>query len=96
MNIYTSRPFQWYKEHLNARCFDPYNQALSFRESRMTPSSHFWECEFHPHTRLKVGLRQFLFVPHFYLHLTMTIKSNGDDRIHFVQHPTVAFEHRGN
>ncbi len=23
LNIYTSRPFQWYKEHPNARCFDP-------------------------------------------------------------------------
>jgi hypothetical protein len=22
-DIYTSRPFQWYKKHLNARCFDP-------------------------------------------------------------------------
>jgi hypothetical protein len=38
----------------NARCFDPCNQALSFRESRKTPNSHFWECEFHPHTCLKV------------------------------------------
>jgi hypothetical protein len=56
--IYTSRNFQRYKEHLNARCFDPCNQALSFWESRRTLSSHFWECEFHPHTCLKVGLRQ--------------------------------------
>jgi hypothetical protein len=55
--IYTSGPFQWYKEHLNVRCFDPCNQALNFWESRRTPSSHFWECEFHPHTCLKVGLR---------------------------------------
>ncbi len=23
LDIYTSRPFQWYKEHLNARFFDP-------------------------------------------------------------------------
>jgi hypothetical protein len=23
LDIYTSRPFQWYKEHLNARCFHP-------------------------------------------------------------------------
>jgi hypothetical protein len=23
LDIYTSRPFQWYKEHLNVRCFDP-------------------------------------------------------------------------
>jgi hypothetical protein len=57
-DIYTSRPFQKYKEHLNAKCFDPCNQALSFRKSQRTPSSHFWECEFHPHTCLKVGLQQ--------------------------------------
>jgi hypothetical protein len=50
LDIDTSRPFHWYKEHPNARCFDPYNQALNFRESRRTPSPHFWECEFHPHT----------------------------------------------
>ncbi len=30
LDIYTSRPFQWYQEHLNARCFDPYNRLLSF------------------------------------------------------------------
>jgi hypothetical protein len=57
-DIYTSRPFQRYKEHLNARCFDPCNQDLNFWESRRTPSSHLWECEFHPHICLKVGLRQ--------------------------------------
>jgi hypothetical protein len=57
-DIYTSRPFQRYKEHLALRCFDPCNQALSFWESRRTTSSHFWEYEFHPHTYLKVGLRQ--------------------------------------
>jgi hypothetical protein len=50
LDIYTSRPFHWYKEHPNARCFDPCNQAMSFWESRRTPSPHFWECEFHPHT----------------------------------------------
>jgi hypothetical protein len=50
LDIYTSRPFQWYKEHPNTRCFDPCNRALSFRESRRTQSSHFWECEFHLHT----------------------------------------------
>jgi hypothetical protein len=44
-DIYTSRTFQRYKKHLNVRCFDPCNQAVSF-----------WECEFHPHTCLKVGL----------------------------------------
>jgi len=54
-DIYISRTFQHYKEHLEARCFDPYNRALKFWESRRTPSSHFWECESHPHTCLKVG-----------------------------------------
>jgi hypothetical protein len=58
LDIYTSRPFQWYKEHLNARCFDPWTRALSFQESRKTPTSHSWECGFHPHTYPKVGLRQ--------------------------------------
>jgi hypothetical protein len=50
LDIYTSRSFQWYKKHPNARCFDPCNQALSFWVSPRTPSSHFRECEFHPHT----------------------------------------------
>ncbi len=59
LDIYTSRPFQWYKEHFKERCFDPYNRALSFWESRRTPKSHFQECEWRPHTSLKVGLRQF-------------------------------------
>jgi hypothetical protein len=36
-DIYTSRPFQWYKDYFNERCFKPYNQALSLRESRRTP-----------------------------------------------------------
>jgi hypothetical protein len=62
LDIYTSIPFQWYKEHFNARCFDPYNQALNFPQSRRTPSFHFWECEFHPHTCLKVGLRQVVII----------------------------------
>jgi len=57
-DIYTSRPFQQYNEHFKARCFCFYNRTLKFQESRRTPSSHFWECEFHPHTCLKVGLRQ--------------------------------------
>jgi hypothetical protein len=56
-DIYTSRPFQWYEEHLRARCFDLCDRALKLRESRRTPSSHFWECESHPHTCPKVGLR---------------------------------------
>jgi hypothetical protein len=57
-DIYTSRPFQRYEEHFKTRCFDPCNWALKFLESRRTPSSHFWECESHLHTCLKVGLRQ--------------------------------------
>jgi len=57
LDIYTSRPFQRYKEFHNARCFDPYNCALSFWETRRTPKSHFRECEWRPHTSLKVGLQ---------------------------------------
>jgi hypothetical protein len=49
-DIYTLRPFQWHQERSNARRFDPYNRTLSFRESRRTPTSHFWECGLHPHT----------------------------------------------
>jgi hypothetical protein len=49
--------FQWYKEHPNARCFDPCNRTLKFQESKRTPKSQFQECEFHPHTSLKVGLQ---------------------------------------
>jgi hypothetical protein len=41
LDIYTSRPFQRYKEHLKARCFDPCNRTLSFWESRRTLKSHF-------------------------------------------------------
>jgi hypothetical protein len=41
LGIYTSRPFQRYEEHLRARCFDPCNRALSFRESQRTFKSHF-------------------------------------------------------
>jgi hypothetical protein len=43
LNIYTSRPFQWYQKHSNARCFDPCNQALSFWEFRRIPSPQLWE-----------------------------------------------------
>jgi len=57
-DIYTSRPFQRYKEHLKARCFSFCCWALKLRESRRNPSSHFWECESHPHTCLEVRLRQ--------------------------------------
>jgi len=57
LDIYTSKPFQWYKERLKARCFAFCCRALKLRESRKTPSSHFWECESHPPTCPKVGLR---------------------------------------
>jgi hypothetical protein len=50
LDIYTSRPFQWHQEHPNSRCFGPSTRALSFWESRRTPSSHFWECGLRPHT----------------------------------------------
>jgi hypothetical protein len=50
LNIYNSRPFQRCKENLKARCFSLCCRALKLRESRRTPSSHFWECESHPHT----------------------------------------------
>jgi hypothetical protein len=59
LDIYTSRPFQLYKEHINVRCFDPCNCLLSFRETRRTPNSHFRECEWRPHTSFKMGLRHF-------------------------------------
>jgi hypothetical protein len=60
LDIYTSKPFQWYKEYPNARCFDPWTRALNFWESRKTPTSYSWECGFHPHTYPKVGLRHIL------------------------------------
>jgi hypothetical protein len=59
LDIYTSRPFPWHQEHSNARRFDSCNRALNFWVSHRTPTSHFWECEFHPHTYPKVGLRHF-------------------------------------
>ncbi len=59
LDIYTLRPR--YKERFNARCFDPCNCALSFRESQRTPKSHFWECEWRPHNSFKLGLRHCAF-----------------------------------
>jgi hypothetical protein len=59
LDIYTSRPFQRYKEQ---RCFDPCNWTLSFWESRRTLKSHFQECEWRPHTSLKVGLQHLTWV----------------------------------
>ncbi len=57
-NIYTSIVFQWFKERLKARCFDPCNWTLKFQDSQRTPKSPFRECEGHLHTLPKVGLRQ--------------------------------------
>jgi hypothetical protein len=42
-DIYVSRPFQWHQERLNARCFGPCCRALNIRESRRTPSPHFFQ-----------------------------------------------------
>ncbi len=69
LGIYTSRPFQRYKEHLKARCFDPCNRTLNFQESRRTFKSHFRECEWRPHTSLKVGLRHHHLLEARYHHL---------------------------
>ncbi len=55
LDMYISKPFQRYKEHPNARCFDPCNWTLKFWESQRTPKSHFRECEWQHHTSLKVG-----------------------------------------
>jgi len=71
-DIYILRPFQRYKELLKERCFDLYNRALKLQESQRTPSSHFWECESHPHTCLKVGLRHKLPIRLSALFLTIT------------------------
>ncbi len=57
-DIYVLVAFQWYKKRHSVRCFDPYNRTLKFWESRWTPKFTFRECECHPHTLLKVGLRQ--------------------------------------
>jgi hypothetical protein len=58
LDIYTSRPFQRYKKQIKTRCFAFFCRALKLQESWRTPSSHFWECESHPHTLPKVGLQQ--------------------------------------
>ncbi len=53
LDIYNSIDFQWYKERLNARCFDHCNRTLNFWESQKTPKAPFRECEFHLHTLSK-------------------------------------------
>jgi hypothetical protein len=57
LDIYTSRPFQWHKEHPNERFSGPCYRALNIRESQRTPNPQLWEWEFHPPTSPKVGLR---------------------------------------
>ncbi len=42
-DIYDSRPFQWHQEHPNARCFGSCCRALNIRESRRTPTLHFFQ-----------------------------------------------------
>jgi hypothetical protein len=54
-DIYASRPFQRYKKHFKARCFDPCTQVLNFWESWRTPKSPFRECECHSQTPSKWG-----------------------------------------
>ncbi len=74
-DIYTLIVFQWYKERLNARCFDSCNRTLKFQESHRTPKSPFRECESHPHTlsnrvatKKMKPLRLWGFVKHNTLH----------------------------
>jgi hypothetical protein len=56
-DIYASIPFQWNQEHPNARCFGPCCRTLNIRESRRTPTLHFFQVlGFTPHLA-KVGLR---------------------------------------
>jgi hypothetical protein len=57
-DIYSSRPFQWHQEPLNARCFGPCCRTLNIQESRRTPNPQLWECWASPPHLAKVGLRQ--------------------------------------
>jgi len=47
LDIYTSRPFQRYKEHLKARCFSLCCRALNLWESRRTPNLGVWVSSSH-------------------------------------------------
>ncbi len=38
LDIYSLIPFQWHKERIKKKRFDPSNRLLSFRKSRRTPS----------------------------------------------------------
>jgi len=58
LDIYTLRPFHWYKERNQPWSFDPWKRSLKFRESFWDSNSHqlptwefTWECEGSlPHT----------------------------------------------
>jgi hypothetical protein len=76
-DIYTLIVFQWYEERFKARCFDPWNWALKFWESRRTPKSPFRECECHPHTLPKVGLRHMWFFQNINIFLCI-LNGNGE------------------
>jgi hypothetical protein len=56
-NIYTSRPFQWHREHPKARCFSPCCRTLKIRESRRAPNPQLWGVWVPSSHLAKVGLR---------------------------------------
>jgi len=56
-DIYASRPFQRHQEHSNARCFGPCCRVLNIRESRRTPTPHFFQVLGFTSHLVKVGLR---------------------------------------
>jgi len=60
-DIYTSRPFQWHQEHLNARCFGPWCRTLNIWESGRTPNPQLWKCWASPPHLAKVRLRHLVF-----------------------------------
>jgi hypothetical protein len=45
-DVYTSKAFQWYKEHPNAKCFNPCNQLWNFKSPGGLPSPHFRNVNF--------------------------------------------------
>jgi hypothetical protein len=92
LDIYISRPFKWYKKHLKTRCFALCCRALKLRESRRTPSSHFWECEFHPHILPKVGLRHWLLaLPLFSVWDSHLSPSRSRERVMYVHYKIILY-----
>ncbi len=57
LDIYTSRTFQWYKKKSQCEVFWPLQSSSEFLGVPENSNSHFRECEWRPHTSLKVGLR---------------------------------------